>query len=113
MEKRRTLVFCRHLLFAQGLRTLLDDREGIKVVGIETDEPRAMESIKALKPDIVIVERGEDGVPIDNLLSFLVRESPESRLIGLSLGQNEIDVYYGHHTVVRSAEDLIDVMSHV
>lgn len=111
MENRRIIVVCKHGLFAQGLSTLLHGREGIEVVGIETDEHRAMESIKKLKPGFVVVERGEECIPIDNLLSYVVRESPGSRIVGLSLGQNEISVYYGQQRQVRRAEDLLDVIS--
>lgn len=111
MEKRRIIVVCKHGLFAQGLSTLLHGREGIEVVGIETDEHRALESIRKMKPGIVVVERGEECIPIDNLLSLVVRESPGSTIVGLSLGENEIDVYYGHQRQVRRAEDLLEVIS--
>lgn len=111
MGKHRTFVLCRNALFAQALKTLLDNQEGIDLVGIDTDESRAKESIRALKPDIVVVETGEEGVAVDSLLSYVVRESPQSRIVGLSQGQNEIDVYYGHQRHVRQAEDLIVAIS--
>ena len=111
MDKRRTFVFCRHSLFAQALKALLDNQEGIDLVGIETDESRARESIRTLKPDVVVVETGEEGVPMDSLLSYVVRESPESRIVGLSQGQNEIDIYYGHQRRVTQAEDLLKAIS--
>lgn len=112
MKKRRIFVLCRHLLFAQALRTLMD-QEGIEVVGLETDEARAMESIGLLKPEIVVVETGEEGIPLDKVLSYLVRESPASRIIGLSLDDNEIRVFYGDHRLVTRTEDLLQVISQV
>ncbi len=111
MDKHRTFVLCKHSLFAQALKTLLDNQEGIELVGVEVDESRARESIKMLKPDIVVVETGEEGVPVEGLLSYVVRESPESRIVGLSQGQNEINVYYGHQRRVRQAEDLLEVIT--
>ncbi len=104
-------MLCRHVLFARGLSTLLRGREEIEVVGIESEELSGLESIKKLKPDVVVVERGEEGVPIDNVLSHVVRESPGSTVVGLSLGENEIDVYHGHQRQVRRAEDLLDLIS--
>lgn len=109
MERRRILVLCKHLLFARALRTLIE-QEGIEVVGVETYGARAMESIKLLKPEIVVVETGEKGVALDNFLPRLVRESPGTRIIGLSLNQNEIDVYYGHQRLVGKTEDLLQVI---
>ncbi len=111
LDKHRTLVLCKHSLFGQALKTLLDNQEGIELVGVEVDESRARESIRILKPDIVVVETGEEGVPVEGLLSYVVRESPESRIVGLSQGQNEIDVYYGHQRRVRQAEDLLEVIA--
>ncbi|NIN69298.1 MAG: hypothetical protein GTO63_32370 [Anaerolineae bacterium] len=111
LQKRRTLVLCRHVLFARGLSTLLRGREEIEIVGIESEEQSGLESIKKLKPDVVVMERGEEGVPIDNVLSHVVRESPGSTVVGLSLGENEIDIYYGHQRQVRKAEDLLEVIS--
>jgi DNA-binding NarL/FixJ family response regulator len=110
VERRRVFVLCRHLLFARALRTLIEQEE-IEVVGVETDEPPAMESIKLLKPEILVVETGEEGVLLDDILPYLVRESPGSRIIGLSLSQNEVEVYYGHQRQVRNAEDLPQIIS--
>lgn len=80
-------------------------------MGVETDRPRAMESIKLLKPEIVVVEIGEEGARPNNLLPYLVRERPGSRIIGLSLTQNKVDVYYGHQRQVGKAEDLLYVIT--
>ena len=80
-------------------------------MGVETDGPRALESIKLLKPEMVVVEIGEEGALPNNLLPYLVRERPGSRIIGLSLTQNKVDVYYGHQRLVREAEDLLQVIS--
>ena len=79
-------------------------------MGVETDRPRAMESIKLLKPEIVVVEIGEEGAGPNNLLPYLARESPGSRTIGLSLTQNKVEVYYGHQRPVGKAEDLLRVI---
>jgi len=111
LAKRRTFVLCRHTLFAQALKALLDNQEGIDLVGIETDELRARERIKTLKPDIVLVETGDEGVSVDTVLSYVVRESPQSRIVGLSQGQNEIGIYYGHQRRVTAAEDLVAAIS--
>ncbi|MFQ6000126.1 MAG: hypothetical protein ACE5LG_00490 [Anaerolineae bacterium] len=110
METRRILVLCRHLLFAQALRTLLSGEEEFDVVGVETDEPRAMEAIRLLKPEIVVVETGAEGVLPGSILPYLSRESPGSMMIGLSLTENEISVYHGRQRRVRKAEDLLEVI---
>ncbi|NIN95376.1 MAG: hypothetical protein GTO49_10435 [Anaerolineae bacterium] len=110
MEKRRIFVLCKNLLFCRALETLIAAEE-IEVVGIETDGSRAMENIKLLKPEIVVVETGGEDILLDNFLPYLLRESPGSKVVGLSLAQNEIDVYYGHQRLVRKAEDLVKVIS--
>lgn len=116
MEKRRMFVVCKNLLFCRALRALIERKE-IDVVGVETDGAQALESIKLLKPQIVVVEAGEEGTLVDYLLHYLlpylVRESPGSKIVGLSLAQNEIDVYYGHQRRVQRAEDLLQVISEV
>lgn len=110
MESPRILVLCRHLLFAQALQTLLSGEEEFEVVGVETEEPRAMETIRLLKPQIVVVETGEEGVLPGSILPYLLRESPGSMMIGLSLTENEISVYHGRQRRVRKAEDLLEVI---
>ena len=111
MDKRRTFVLCRHGLFAQALKALLDNQEGIDLVGIETDERRARESIRMLKPDVVVVETGDEGVSVDSLLSYVIRECPDSTIVAVRQGQNEIDIFHGHQREVTQAEDLLKAIS--
>lgn len=111
LAKRRTFVLCRHTLFAEAIKALLDNQEAVDLVGVETDELRAKERIKRLKPDIVLVETGDEGVSVDTVLSYVVRECPHSRIVGLSQEQNEIGIYYGHQRRVREADDLVAAIS--
>ena len=108
MEKRRIFVLCKNLLFCRALGTVIQGAE-VEVVGVDTNGPRALESIKLLKPEIVVVETGEESVLLDNLLPYLVRENPGGKIIGVT--QNEIDVYYGHQRRVTKAEHLLQVIT--
>ena len=56
MDKIRILLAEDHTIVRQGLRSILDGREGIEVVGEAKDGREAVEKVQQLQPDIVLMD---------------------------------------------------------
>ena len=55
-KKLRIVVADDHELVHRGIRDLLQDQRGWKVVGVAADGREAVEKVKKLKPDIAILD---------------------------------------------------------
>ena len=56
MDKIRVLLAEDHTIVRQGLRSILDGREGVQVVGEAEDGREAVEKAQQLQPDIVLMD---------------------------------------------------------
>jgi DNA-binding NarL/FixJ family response regulator len=79
-------------LFREGLKDLLEDEKGIKVVGEATTGPQAIEMVKRLKPDVVLMDikiPEMDGIAATKV----IREKfPQTNVIILSSYEDEAHV---------------------
>lgn len=74
-----------HALLRRGMRLLLDDEAGIEVVGEAANGEEAISQVKALQPDIVIIDIS---MPVLNGIDAtrkIVASWPASRVIALSI----------------------------
>jgi DNA-binding NarL/FixJ family response regulator len=53
---KRIFILSSYPLFGQGVESLLRQETGLEIVGRETDVDKAMERIKELRPDGVIID---------------------------------------------------------
>jgi DNA-binding NarL/FixJ family response regulator len=56
---RRIFILSSHPLFGQGVESLLRQEAGLIIVGQETDADKALERIKEIRPDVVILDCAE------------------------------------------------------
>jgi DNA-binding NarL/FixJ family response regulator len=79
-------------LFREGLKDLLEDEKGIKVVGEATTGPQAIEMVKRLKPDVVLMDikiPEMDGIAATKV----IREKfPQTNVIILSSYEDEAHI---------------------
>ena len=52
----RTYIVYHHGLFAQGVRSVLENRRAVQIVGMERDVARALKAVQSLQPEVIIVE---------------------------------------------------------
>jgi DNA-binding NarL/FixJ family response regulator len=94
-------------LFARGLERLLEQHGGMKVEGVAAKTEEGLERIRALKPDVILVE-AERGMPEPCwLVARLLQEQPEARVVRISLEDNTASLYTGRRWVANRVEDLI------
>jgi DNA-binding NarL/FixJ family response regulator len=95
-------------LFARGLERLLQQRHGVKVVGFTGTDEGALDQIKKLKPDVIIVDAGRAAPEPGLLLSRLLQEQREARVLRVSLQDNTAALYTGRSWTANAIEDLIE-----
>ncbi|MFQ6057293.1 MAG: hypothetical protein ACE5MB_00230 [Anaerolineae bacterium] len=110
MKNHRVFILLRHPLFAQAVESLLQGEEGIEVVGIDTDAQRALERIKVLQPDILVVDENDEDEPLIPGVSRIFQESLGLRMIGLKVGSNELVIYSRQQRTVTRPEDLVEAI---
>lgn len=83
----RILIVSSHPLFGQGIRSLLQQRQGTKteVVGMVGSVDEAIAAIKTLNPDMVIVDYDDERVNRDEFLARFIEGAGRIRLVLLSL----------------------------
>lgn len=101
-----------HLLFARGLESLLNAEQKLKIVGQETDVGKAIKEIELLQPDIVIVDNTNTSETERPELLRILQVCPGTKVIGLSLEDNNLYIYKAAQRVVNNTADLMEAIKH-
>ena len=110
MEKERLLILYTNRLFAEGLASLLKREAGIEVVGIEECGESALDFVRLLEPDVIIID-SKDRVPCSKtIIPRIMQERPKVRVVFLSMSDNNIDVYQKHRIAATRSMDLVEAI---
>jgi len=104
---KRVFILSRHPLFGKGIESLLRWEEGLTIVGHEINPDRAMEQIKALQPDVVIVDCNDAEAARALTVMRLFKQGARPCVIGLNLSDNTISIYHGEQRPIQDVKDLI------
>ncbi len=108
MEPPRVFLICVNRLVCEAVNVLLR-REGIELLGMETNPEAALAQVRALRPNVVLVEG--DGTSGDSILmaalTRLVYENEKLRIIRLNLTQQELNIYQQEHRQLVNTQDLV------
>ncbi len=96
-------------LLSEGIEHTLRREPGLEIVGQESCEAQVLESIRKLKPDVVIAAR-TDAAPDAGLFAHLVRAGVTATFIELSLDTNGFTVCRGECRGAGRLEDLVDAI---
>ena len=107
---KRVFILSSHSLFSQGVENLLRQEAGLDIVGREADTDKALECIKEIRPDVVILECAEPRCEPTLAVMRILREGLETKVIGLNLQDNTMCIYRGEQRVVKEVEDLIEAI---
>ena len=111
---KRVFILSSHPLFGKGIASLLQWEEGLTIVGHEIDPDRAMEQIKALQPDVVIVDCNDAEAARALTVMRPFKQGARPCVIGLDLSENTISIYHGEQRPIQDVGDLIAaVQNHV
>lgn len=84
-ENIRCVLVHDHVLLREGLRRLLEDEPDIEVVSEASNAAEAARKVFELRPDVVIADAATFALPASEVELFLLRESPRSKVVFLSL----------------------------
>ncbi len=91
----RCLVVDDHALLRQGVRRLLQDQEGVEVIGEAANGAAALEQVIMLRPDIVLLDIGMPGVSSFDVARVIQAEYPETRVVFLTMHEDQDYVMQG------------------
>ena len=92
MKKIKVLIADDHTIVREGIRSLLEAREDIEVVGEASTGTEAIEKTEALKPDVAIIDIS---MPILNGLEATLRikkNVPQCKVLVLTMHENKESV---------------------
>jgi len=101
----RTYIVYHHGLFAQGVRSILEEQRGVKVVGMESDMAKALRAVQSLQPEVIIVEECTGKHPPMRLGAFL-HGATGGRVVTLSLDHDFATVYQRNRMPATNPADL-------
>jgi DNA-binding NarL/FixJ family response regulator len=102
----RTYIVYRHGLFARGIRSMLEERPIVQIVGMESDADAALKAVRSIKPDVIILEEAIPKRESDRLAIFL-QGAAEGRVVRLSLEDDQAIVYNRSQAPAGNAADLV------
>ncbi len=82
----------------------------MELVGEETEVERAIERIKELAPEVVLLEQDALRSDPGPVVMRILEEMPSTKIVGLNLADNTIRVYRGEQRVPREIGDLLEVI---
>lgn len=108
MNPPRVFLICVNRLVCEAVNVLLR-REGIELVGMETDPDVALAQIRALQPNVVVVEGDGADVPapLMSALARLVYDKPDLRVIRISLTDRALNIYQQQQRQLVNTQDLV------
>jgi LuxR family maltose regulon positive regulatory protein len=74
-----------HPVFRKGLRILFEDEQDIQVVGEAGDGQEAIDQVKKLSPDVVVMDINMPNFNGIDATQQIVSESPDTKIIALSI----------------------------
>jgi DNA-binding NarL/FixJ family response regulator len=89
----RVLLCDDHTILRDGLRNLLNSEEDIEVVGEAADGHQAIEAVRALQPDVVIMDINMPNLGGVEAVEQLTAELPELRILILTMFNHDEYLY--------------------
>lgn len=108
MAVRRVFVIWKHPLFYDSVRMLLTHPD-VEWAGATSDYVVARNEIVSAKPDAILIEEDEQS-PSEETLNFLELTPWGVIIIGLSLANNQLNIYRHEQKAVEQAGDLLHVV---
>jgi DNA-binding NarL/FixJ family response regulator len=107
---RRVLIISSYHLFGHGVASLLDRQKNVEIVGWETDVDQAVQKVKMLHPDVVIVDSADPDCILAPCTVRLLSEEIGATIIGLYLESNAMTIIRKEERTIREVGDLVQAI---
>jgi DNA-binding NarL/FixJ family response regulator len=104
----KVFIITSHLMFGRGLESLLQQESELKVIGSETNTGQALDKIKELQPDVVVIYADDVRFNSDAMITGIFKVSPQAKVIVMSIHNN---LFYVYQAAQRTANDLEDLIT--
>lgn len=91
-ENIRLLIVDDHALFRKGLVSLLDEMNGLVVVGDASNGQEALALLDRLQPDILLLDINMPVMDGLQTLAAIRKDRPEQKVVMLTISQNDDDL---------------------
>jgi cyclic pyranopterin phosphate synthase len=108
---KRVFIFSTHPLFGRCIETLLRKESGLDIVGHERDLDQAIERIRVLQPDVVIVDSDEPEASRGMIMMRVMKEGLRTRVVAIGLSDNKIWICHGEQRTVEELNDFIGTIT--
>src|SRR5215471_15076952 len=85
----RVLVADDHEVVRKGLRTILEEQPGWEVSGEASDGREAVDKVRALKPDVTVVDVGMPGLNGLEATRQMLKNDPETKVLILTMHESD------------------------
>jgi len=89
MRKIKVVVADDHTILRQGIKALLDNQEGIEVVGEAKDGREAIKTIEELLPDVILMDIAMPGLNGLEATRRIKKKFPKTKVVVLTMHANE------------------------
>ncbi len=92
-SKTRVLLVDDHKIVRQSIKAILDAQEDIKIIGEAEDGRQAVEMVKKLKPDVIVIDFAMPKLNGLEATYKIKRLSPKTKIMLLTAYDNEEYIY--------------------
>ncbi|UZR95599.1 response regulator transcription factor [Chondrinema litorale] len=89
MDAIKVILADDHLLVRNGIKSLLENEDGIEVIGEAADGEEALEKTKMLKPDVLILDIRMPKMNGIEAVKYLKKYSPKTKALMLTMNDAE------------------------
>ncbi len=108
MKKIKLFILYDHPLFGRGLERLLSQERAIEVVGATLRRDMSLEQLRALRPDVIVVEGDEPS--LGPSLWEVLKETLPGRVVTVDLDEDRATVYTSRRVMAEKVEDLVNAV---
>ncbi len=108
---KRVFILSSHPLFGKCIETLVGQDRQVQLVGHTKDPDVAIEQIKTLQPDVVIVVSKAPEAKRGKIMMQIMKEGLKIEVVGLNLSDNTVLICRGEQHTINEQSDFISLIT--
>lgn len=108
---KRIFILSSHPLFGKCIETLLGSQEQLQIVGHVKELPLAIEQIRVLQPDVVIVDSKDSDADRIAVMLRMIEQQLKGRVVALNLRDNKVLIWQGEQRVITELGDFLETIT--